>query len=78
MTMSIAIHDYGDDQGLTREQLTAKYITEVYDTGEMTALFSVQSFSAPFVFVTRKADGIKGSLKFQHSPRYYYKFVPEG
>ena len=60
---------------LSREQIAAKYLTAVYDTGEMMALFTVQSFMAPFVIVTRKADGVTGSLEFQHSPRYYYSFV---
>lgn len=63
--------------GATREQLTVKHLTEVYDTGELQALFTVHSFLAPYVSVTRKADGMRGTLEFQHSPRYYYKFVPK-
>lgn len=61
---------------LTREQLTVRYLTEVYDTGELQTLFSVHSFLAPYVSVTRKADGKRGSLEFQHAPRYYFNFVP--
>jgi hypothetical protein len=31
---------------------------------------------APLVVVRRKADGVKGSLEFQHMPRYYFGFQP--
>ena len=33
-------------------------------------------FMAPLVVVKRKSDSPKGSLYFQHSPRYYYGFEP--
>jgi hypothetical protein len=48
---------------------------DVFDTAQLTALFSVQSFMAPFVYVTRKADGAVGTLEFQHAPRLYFRFV---
>lgn len=31
---------------------------------------------APLVVVRRKADGVKGSLEFQHNPRFYFNFQP--
>ena len=31
---------------------------------------------APLVVVRRKSDGVKGSLMFQHSPRFYFGFEP--
>lgn len=62
---------------LSREELTAKHLTEVYDSGELKALFTVHSFAAPYVFVTRKADNMHGTLVFQQNPRYYYRFVPD-
>jgi len=46
----------------------------VWDTQELQRDFDVLGFMAPFVVVTRKADGKKGSLTFQHSPRFYYGF----
>lgn len=55
------------------EALTAKYGT-VWSTGGLTKEFIVDSFKAPYVFVTRKSDGVKGTLLFQHSPRYYFDF----
>jgi hypothetical protein len=36
--------------------------------------FEVLGFMAPLVVVKRKSNGRKGSLYFQHSPRYYYGF----
>jgi hypothetical protein len=28
--------------------------------------------------VTRKADGVKGSMEFTHNPRFYFNFVADG
>ena len=50
----------------------------VWDTAEMTADFTVVGFGAPFIVVTRKADSVKGSLYFQHRPRFYWGFAPDG
>ena len=49
---------------------------QVWETQELAADFEVIGFMAPFVAVRRKSDGKKGSLEFQHSPRFYYNFVP--
>jgi len=57
----------------SREALTAVY-GQVWDTQELGRDFEVKGFMAPFVVVKRKADGVKGSLEFQHSPRFYYNF----
>lgn len=48
----------------------------VYTTAEMLEVFSVEGFMAPFVVVTRKSDGVRGSLMFTHSPRRYFLFMP--
>lgn len=47
---------------------------KVWDTGELTEEFSVESFLAPYVFVKRKQDDVRGTLKFNHRPRFYYSF----
>ena len=47
-----------------------------YTTAEMSAEFSVIGFAAPFVVVVRKSDGVKGSMEFTHSPRFYFNFTP--
>lgn len=45
-----------------------------WDTDEVRKEFDVLGFMAPFVVVRRKADGKKGSLEFQHSPRFYFNW----
>jgi hypothetical protein len=50
---------------------------ESWDTEEAQQLFTFHGFMAPYVVVTRKSDGVKGSLEFSHSPRRYFNFVPE-
>jgi hypothetical protein len=57
----------------TRAALEAEH-GEVWDTEELGREFEVIGFSAPFVVVIRKSDGVKGFLQFQHSPRLYWGF----
>jgi hypothetical protein len=38
--------------------------------------FQVLGFLAPYVVVRRRSDGRKGSLEFQHNPRFYFGFSP--
>ena len=47
---------------------------QVWDTKELAGDYEVMGFMAPYVVVKRRADGVKGSLMFQHSPRYYFCF----
>lgn len=47
---------------------------DIWTTDEVQKVFAVESFAAPFVFVTRKSDGVKGTVQFDHSPRVYYGF----
>lgn len=49
---------------------------QVWDTSELGQDFEVIGFMAPFVVVRRKSDSVKGSLEFQHSPRFYFNFSP--
>ena len=58
----------------SREALEAEH-GQVWDTDQLRQDFEVIGFLAPLVVVRRKADGVKGSLKFQHSPRLYWGFV---
>jgi hypothetical protein len=57
----------------SREALEAQY-GKVWDTQELAQEFEVIGFMAPLVVVRRKADGVKGSLEFQHFPRWYFAF----
>jgi hypothetical protein len=60
----------------SREALVAQY-GQVWDTNELRRDFDVLGFAAPLVVVRRKPDGVRGSLEFQHSPRFYFSFQPE-
>ena len=57
----------------SREALEAEH-GQVWDTGQLSDDFQVQGFMAPFVIVRRKRDGQRGSLEFQHDPRFYFNF----
>lgn len=60
----------------SREALEAQY-GQVWTTQELSNDFEVIGFMAPLVVVRRKADGVKGSLEFQHNPRFYFSFSPD-
>jgi hypothetical protein len=60
----------------SREALEAQY-GQVWDTNELRRNFDVLGFMAPLVVVRRKSDGVRGSLEFQHSPRFYFNFQAE-
>jgi hypothetical protein len=57
----------------SREALEAQH-GQVWDTNQLREDFEVLGFGAPLVVVRRKSDCQKGSLFFQHSPRFYYGF----
>lgn len=57
----------------SREALEASY-GQVWDSTELSHDFEVRGFLASFVGVRRKSDGKRGSLLFQHSPRFYFGF----
>lgn len=57
----------------SREYLEQKH-GQVWDTTQLQQDFDVLGFLAPFVVVSRKSDGVKGSLMFQASPRFYFGF----
>jgi hypothetical protein len=59
----------------SREALEAQY-GQVWDTEQLGREFEVIGFMAPLVVVRRLADGVKGSLEFQHNPRLYFSFRP--
>ncbi len=58
----------------SRKALEAEH-GQVWDTDELRRDFEVIGFMAPLVVVRRKADGVKGSLEFQHGPpRLYFNW----
>jgi hypothetical protein len=60
----------------SREALESQH-GQVWNTEEMSRDFEAIGFSAPFVVVRRRSDGKKGSLEFQHNPRFYFNFRPD-
>lgn len=60
----------------SREDLEQKH-GKVWDTNQMQEEFEPLGFMAPLIVVRRRSDGIKGSLKFQHNPRFYFDWSPE-
>ena len=61
-------------QPVSRTELEAQY-GQVWNTEELRhSRWEVIGFMAPFVVVRDKATGKKGSLEFQHNPRYYFNF----
>ena len=61
----------------SREALEAVH-GKVWTTDELREEFEVVGFMAPVCVVRRRSDGRKGSVEFQHSPRYFFGFVPDG
>jgi hypothetical protein len=59
----------------SREALEAEH-GQIWDTQKLGQDFTVEGFLAPYVIVRRKADGQRGSLMFQHDPRFYFSFEP--
>ncbi len=60
----------------SREALIVEH-GQVWTTSELQQEFEALGFMAPYIVVRRKSDGVRGSLKFQHSPRLYFGFQPE-
>jgi hypothetical protein len=56
-----------------RAILEAQY-GQIWSTAELSEDFEVIGFMAPLVAVRRRSDGKKGSLEFQHQPRFYFNF----
>jgi hypothetical protein len=49
---------------------------QVWDTTQLSQDFEVLGFMAPFVVARRRSDNKRGSLTFQHHPRFYFSFEP--
>lgn len=49
----------------------------VWNTQELSARFEVIGFMAPFCVVKDKTTGKKGSVMFQHMPRFYFGYQPD-
>lgn len=67
------VEEINSNAARDRAEAEARY-GQVWNTEELQEDFLVEGFLAPFVVVTRKSDGKKGSLEFQHYPRFYYNW----
>ena len=56
-----------------RSALEARH-GQVWSSEELRISFEVIGFMAPLVAVRERATGKKGSLEFQHSPRFYFNW----
>lgn len=79
-----AIEDCDPTEDTRREMIESGQVqrdlavaNQRWTTEELQRDFIVHGFLAPFIAVTRKSDGKKGSLEFSHSPRIYFNFVPD-
>ena len=59
---------------MNRAELEKKF-GQVWNTDEVSNTFEIIGFLAPFVVAKRRSDGKKGTLTFQHRPRFYYRFI---
>lgn len=59
---------------MNKEELEAIH-GEVLSTAEAVQKYEFIAFCAPFVEVRRRDDGQLGTLEFQPSPRFYFKFI---
>ena len=57
----------------SREALEAEH-GQVWSTDQLSEDFEAIGFMAPLIVVRRRSDGAKGSLEFQHSPRFYFNW----
>lgn len=56
---------------IERKRLAEKY-GQVWNTAEVANDFEIEGFMAPFIIAKNKKTGKRGSLMFQHCPRFYF------
>lgn len=60
----------------TSEEEAYDLCNDEFTTETLQRFFSVEAFWAPYCIVRRKYDGQRGTLMFEHSPRYYFGWAP--
>lgn len=65
----------GKEPGFVRTALE-KFSPNVWTNEELLEEFEVEQFSPPYVIVIRKQDGVRGTVAFTESPRFYFYFCP--
>lgn len=75
MVTDISADVESDNEEREKNRLIGLYgPSDVWNTDELRRDFEVTSFCAPFCMVRRRVDGVKGSVQFQPSPRFYFRF----
>ena len=59
---------------MTESEIRTEY-GRTWDTEQLQTDFNVEGFGYGYCVATRKSDGQRGSLRFQHRPRLYYGWV---
>ena len=71
------INNDSPEEKTRREELIEKYGADnVFDSAELREKFEVEGFGGGICVVLRRADNQRGSLDFEHMPRFYFNFVP--
>jgi len=65
------------NEGDTNRAKLQEQYGNVWSTDEMTGEFDALGFMSPYIVVRRKSDGVRGSLAFRPSPRFYFNFQAE-
>ena len=56
-----------------RRRLEAEH-GQVWDSYQLARDFEVEAFASPVVVVIRRCDGRRGTMMYQHIPRFYWGF----
>ena len=67
----LAVQTLNESAQSERSKLEARE-GQVWTTDEVGEDFEIIGFAAPMVVARRKSDGVKGTLFFQHEPRFYF------
>jgi hypothetical protein len=66
-----------DEEASRRLALENEYGADnVFDSTQLRENFEVEGFGGGICVVKRRSDGVRGSLDFDHMPRFYYRFIP--
>ena len=69
------VKDINADPG-SREFLENQF-GQIWDPRQLEDDFVLEGFMAPFVVGTKKDTGKRGSLMFQHNPRFYFSWTED-
>jgi hypothetical protein len=57
----------------TRKELEARH-GQVWDSYTLARDFEIEAFTETCIVVVRRSDGVRGTVRFQWYPRFYWKF----